>query len=249
MKFHHKVNLDTRIYVIIERNTIEIKRRNKMKIFPNIKGTIDNYDIIVIGHLRWNRYFHESPDAPPRGDPSTCTSTLIQGKDASGQKYVLLVDPTLRIKPQDYYFDINRRTGLHPEDITHCFVTHDHTDHQAGLNYFPNARWLAAPGVAEILKTSTYIDGSRVEVVEGEFLPGVYAYPIPGHTLSLHGVAFSFYNKKIIVAGDGVMTKYHFYYNTTEFEKDAELAADSIRNLKENFDIIIPGHDNAIVYR
>ena len=214
-----------------------------MDIFPKIVGRILDYDILVVGHIRWNKYFGESPDKP-RGGPSTCTSTLVRGEG-----YVLIIDPTLRLMPDDYYFDLNRRTGLRPEQVTHLYATHDHMDHHAAFNYFPNAQWLAAAPVAEILRASKHIDGSRVQAVQGEFLPGLVAVPILGHTLSLHGVAFIHQGKKIIVAGDGVMTKNHFRDNTTMYETDAAMAAQSIMNLKESADLIIPGHDNLIVNR
>ena len=218
-----------------------------MNIFPEIRGSVIDFDVIVVGHLRWNRYFGEGPDAPPRGDPSTCTSTLIKGKNWDGRDYVLVVDPTLRVTPENYYFDINRRTGLRPWQVTHCFSTHDHYDHQGGLNYFPEAVWYAAKPVAEILKKSEHINGSKMIGVEGEFLPGIFLVHIPGHTDTIHGIAFMHDGKKVLVAGDGVMTKYHFKNNTTEFQKDAEMAAASIQNMKESFDIIIPGHDNLIL--
>lgn len=32
--------------------------------FPKILGRIDSYDVIVIGHLKWNPYFNESSDTP-----------------------------------------------------------------------------------------------------------------------------------------------------------------------------------------
>ncbi|HHX64396.1 MAG TPA: MBL fold metallo-hydrolase [Chloroflexi bacterium] len=220
-----------------------------MSIFPTISGQIEEYNIIVIGHLRWNRYFGEGEATAPRGQPSTCTSTLIRGCDAEGVPYALLVDPTLRSSASDYYFDLNRRTGLHARDITHCFVTHEHMDHQAGLNYFPNAVWYAAPPVAEALRSSEYIDGDRVVSVEGEFLPGVCAVPLPGHTYGLHGVAFVSQGLHCIVAGDAVMTRHHFARETTEFQKDAEMAAETIRHLKESADVVIPGHDNLIIVR
>jgi len=217
--------------------------------FPHLTGQIADYDIIVVGHLRWNRYFGESADNPPRGQPSTCTSTLIQGVDQQGQPYRLLVDPTIRESASDYYFDLNRRTGLRARDITHCYVTHEHWDHQFGLSYFPNAQWLASAPVAEALRRSEYIDGSRVVAVEGEFLPGVCAVPLVGHTLSLHGAAFVYEGRRIVVAGDAVMTKHHYRHETTEFEKDAALAAEAIRWLKANADMVVPGHDNLIINR
>ena len=215
--------------------------------FPSIVCQIDRYDVIVIGHLKWNPYFSENADFPPRGNPSTCTSTMIRGKDAGGEPYVLLVDPTLRLRPEDYYFDINRRTGLSPQDITHCFVTHAHYDHQVGLNYFPQTKWYAAVPVVEELKKSEFIDGGRIIGVQGEFLPGIYALPLPGHTKSLHGVAFLSDGLRVVVAGDGVMTKDHFIHETTMFEQDGTKAAETIRRLKGMADVVIPGHDNAII--
>lgn len=216
-------------------------------VFDKIKGRIETYDVIVIGHLKWNPYFGESKEAPPRGDPSTCTSTMVRGLQEDGTPFVLLIDPTLRLTPEDYYFDINRRTGLRPEDVTHCFSTHSHYDHQAGLAYFPNAVWMAGEGVARELQDSKWIDGTRVKGVEGEFLPGVYAVSLPGHVKHLYGAAFWDGDWRVVAAGDGVMTKYHFWDGTTMFEEDAVMAEKTIQGLHEITDLVIPGHDNLIV--
>lgn len=213
-----------------------------------MRGRIDRYDIIVIGHLKWNVYFGESQKAPPRGDPSTCTSTMVRGRQADGNPYVLVIDPTLRPTPEDYFFDINRRTGLSSADVTHCYVTHEHFDHQAGLNYFPQAAWLAAEPVVQKLLDSPHIDGSRVRAVSGEFLPGVAVLPLPGHTPSLHGVAFEAEGLQCVVAGDGVVTRDHFANDTSAFEQDSALAAQTIQELKAIADIVVPGHDNLIVH-
>ncbi len=217
-----------------------------MSIFPSLSCQVDSYDLIVVGHLRWNRYFGESAANPPRGQPSTCTSTLVCGTDAQGHPFRLLVDPTLREMPTDYYLDLNRRTGLHAADITHCYVTHEHMDHQAALAYFPLATWYAAEPVADKLRASEYIDGSKVVAVQGEFLPGLYALPLPGHTLTLHGLAFLHQGLRIVVAGDAVMTRHHWQHDTCEFEQDAALAAQTIRQLKHSADVVVPGHDNLI---
>lgn len=221
-----------------------------MNIFPQISGSIIDYDILVMGHLKWNRYFNESPEDPPRGDPSTCTSVLIRGFDKCGEEYVLIIDPTLRVSPEDYHFDINRRTGLRPHEITHLFCTHHHGDHIEGLNYFKNAKWCTSNEVIRDLKGTGAIDSSRLIPVEGEFLPGIYALSLPGHTDNLHGIAFGHRGKKIIVASDAVMTKDHYEHNATEFQPDPEMnevAAQTIINIKESFDLVIPGHDNIIV--
>lgn len=224
-----------------------------MDVWQTIEGQAESWDVIVIGHLRWNRYWGESAGNPPRGQPSTCTSTLIRGRDAEGRPYLLLVDPTWRVTASDYYFDLNRRTGLRYSDITHCYVTHDHKDHQMGLNYFPNAVWCAAPPVQAILAGSADIDGARVRGVTGEFLPGVAPVALPGHTASLHGLAVRCSGRRIVVAGDAVMTRDHYREETTEFELDAAQAAETIRLLKSGTpgarfaDVVIPGHDNLLI--
>jgi len=237
-----------------------------MNIFPPIKTQDVTWDALVFGHLFWNRYFGETKENPPRSIPSTCSSVLIRGKDRDGKLYSLIVDPTTRRTPEEYHFDLNRRTGLRPEAITHCFVTHHHFDHWHGLRYFPNAQWLTGPGnkalIAEAVKQAVNenrdpgdgqppgIDADRVTEVCGEFFPGVWALPLSGHTKELHGVAFISGGKKILVASDAAMTANHFRDRATEFQPDAsmrELAAVTIQNIVESFDIVVPGHDNLIV--
>jgi glyoxylase-like metal-dependent hydrolase (beta-lactamase superfamily II) len=222
-----------------------------MDIFPDIAGRTENWDVIVMGHLKVNVYFGESYEKPPRGDPSTCTSVMVRGTERDGRPYILIIDPTIRERPEDFYFDINRRTGLRGKDVTHCFCTHHHGDHYEAMKYFPSAKWLAVPDVAALIKAGKNVfDISKLESAEGEFLPGVCAVPLPGHTGSLCGAAFAYRGKRVLAAGDAVMSKYHFDNGTTDFQNDPNLilkAAQSIRKIKDSFDIVIPGHDNIIV--
>ncbi|MDR3085393.1 MAG: MBL fold metallo-hydrolase [Christensenellaceae bacterium] len=220
-----------------------------MNIFPEIKGEIEDYDVLVHGHLKWNRYFGESADAPPRGDPSTCSSVLLRGRDFDGRPYLLILDPTIRLSPEAYYFDLNRRTGLRPDAITHCFSTHHHFDHWHGLHYFPGAAWLTGEGNAALIAEASGVDRGRFNEVSGEFLPGLFALPLPGHTEALHGLAFCFRGKRVLVAGDAVMTKHHFDDRRTEFQPDETLqkrAGETLQNIAQSFDIVVPGHDNTL---
>jgi glyoxylase-like metal-dependent hydrolase (beta-lactamase superfamily II) len=195
---------------------------------------------------------------------------LIRGKqiagNAAGSDFCLIVDPTTRRSPDEFYFDLNRRTGLGPQAVTHCFVTHHHFDHWHGLRYFPNARWLTGTGnKALIIEASEQarssgresgdglspeIDAERLLEVDGEFLPGVWAVPLPGHTASLHGAAFQHEGRRILAVGDAVMTGYHFKDRAAEFQPDKSLrsvAAATIEKIVVSFDLIVPGHDNLIV--
>ena len=235
-----------------------------MDIFPDLKVKDVRWDVLVFGHLACNRYFGESRDNPPRGAPSTCSSVLIRGRDSEGKGYCLIIDPTIRHSAEEYYFDLNRRTGLHPESITHCFSTHEHFDHWNGLKYFPHARWFTGTGnIPKISKAveqaagwdpgdhlSPRIPVEKLEEVSGEFLPGVYALPLPGHTAELHGVAFMAGGRRVLAAADAVMTAYHFADRATEYAPNEVLraqATDTIDKISASFDFIIPGHDNLIV--
>jgi len=221
-----------------------------MNLWPDIRSEVEDWDVITIGHLRWNRYFGENADWPPRGDPSTCTSTLVRGTDGQGKAYALLIDPTMKWTPPEFYFDLHRRTGLKPQAITHCYCTHPHLDHYDAFKYFPDARWLAAEPVAEALaKEAKSIDGGRVKGISGELFPGVFTVPLPGHAPALYGLAFLHRGRKILVAGDAVMTKHHFFHATTEYQPDPvmrDMAARTIADIKQSFDIVVPGHDNII---
>jgi len=236
-----------------------------MNIFPPLQTEVA-WDALVFGHLFWNRYFGESADNPPRGIPSTCSSVLVRGNDKNGKPYCLIIDPTTRKSPEEYYFDLNRRTGLRPEAITHCFATHHHFDHWHALRYFPNAQWFCGPGnkalIGEAVREAKNagkdpgdgenpeIDTDKITEVAGEFLPGVWALCLPGHTGELHGAAFISGGKKILIASDAVMTANHFRDRVTEFQSDEALrrqAAETINNIEESFDIVVPGHDNLII--
>ena len=235
-----------------------------MNIFPDLSFNDVRWDVLVFGHLRWNRYFGENAERPPRGSPSTCSSVLIRGREADGKDFFLIVDPTIRHSPEEYYFDLNRRTGLGPEAITHCFATHHHFDHWHGFKYFPGAKWLTGPGNRDLIINavknsagtdpgdglSPEIEAEKITEVKGEFLRGVAAVPLPGHTRDLHGIGFMSGNRKILVAGDGVMTSYHFRDRATEFQNDSawvKIAGQTIENIAGSFDLVVPGHDNLII--
>jgi len=237
-----------------------------MNIFPQLKNSDLSWDALVFGHLFWNRYFGETSENPPRSIPSTCSSVLIRGIGKDGKPYCLIVDTTTRRSPEEYYFDLNRRTGLGAGAITHCFATHHHFDHWHGFRYFPNAAWLTGPGNRELIAEAEKqakdtnkdpgdgqapeIGADRISEVSGEFLPGLWALPLPGHTRELHGVAFMSEGKKILAAADAVMTRNHFRDRATEFQNDPSLrslGAATIQNIADSFDIVVPGHDNIIV--
>jgi glyoxylase-like metal-dependent hydrolase (beta-lactamase superfamily II) len=167
-----------------------------------------------------------------------CTCTLI-----TGEGFRILVDPSLA-EAADMVKELDRRTGTKPRDITAVFVTHKHGDHFAGINHFPDSKWLAAPAVAEILNKSGKLP-HLVEGITGKLFNAVEVIHTPGHTNTHHGLHFDCGRLSIVIAGDSVATQDFFrerrgYFNAVDFE----LSARTMDKLAAMADIIVPGHDN-----
>jgi glyoxylase-like metal-dependent hydrolase (beta-lactamase superfamily II) len=200
---------------------------------------VKRWDVITIGNLSRNRYWGESDAKGVRA--AICTCTLI-----TGDGFRLLVDPSLADRG-DMARELDRRTGVKPRDINAVFVTHEHGDHFAGVAHFPDAKWLAAPAVAEILNKSAKLP-RRFESVTDRLFDAVAVIPTPGHTASHHSLRFDCDGLSVVVAGDAVATRDFFrerrgYYNAVDFE----LSARTMDKLATMADIIVPGHDNCFL--
>lgn len=209
-------------------------RRHKWKGQKN--SNVKRWDVITIGNLSRNRYWGESDAKGVRA--AICTCTLI-----TGIGFRVLVDPSLA-DAAEMAGELDRRTGIKPRDITAVFVTHKHGDHFAGIAHFPDAKWLAAPAVAEILNKSGKLP-RPVEGVTDRLGDSIDVIPTPGHTNKHHSLHFDCDGLSIVVAGDSVATRDFFrerrgYFNAVDFE----ISARTMDKLADMADIIVPGHDN-----
>lgn len=200
---------------------------------------VKRWDIITVGNLSRNQYWGEANDKAVR--KVLCTCTLI-----SGDGFRLLVDPS-EADAADMARELDRRTGLKLKDIKAVFVTHDHADHWPGLAHFPDARWMAGPGVAEILNKSGKLTG-HVEPVTGDLFEGIEVLPTPGHTPSHHSLRFDCDGLSVIAAGDAIATRDFFrarqnFYNAVDLKQGVA----TMNKIAELADLIIPGHDNYFV--
>jgi glyoxylase-like metal-dependent hydrolase (beta-lactamase superfamily II) len=197
---------------------------------------IHRWSIVTIGNLSRNRYWGEGDEQPVR--PALCTCTLIDGHGSQ-----LLVDPSLADR-QKMETELDRRTGLQLGEISAVFITHAHGDHHAGLMHFPDAAWLAAPGVAEAInKTGKY--AKAVMPAAGQIVDGVDLVPTPGHTTDHHSLRFDWNGHSIVVAGDAVMTWDFWRHRQGYFNSvDLEQVTRTMDDLASIADIIVPGHDN-----
>ena len=199
-------------------------------------GKVARWTVITIGNLSRNRYWGESEAKPLRG--AICTCTLI-----SGDGFHLLVDPSLAAA-EEMARELDRRTGLKPDDITGVFVTHEHGDHFYGIEHFRKAEWFAAAPVAAILNGSKKLT-RVVEAAPKTLFGAVEVIPTPGHTHSHHSLRFDCEGRSIVAAGDSVATRDFWTERKSYFNAvDAELAAKTMDRLASVATVIIPGHDN-----
>ncbi|SUS06563.1 conserved hypothetical protein [uncultured Defluviicoccus sp.] len=197
---------------------------------------IKRWDIVTVGNLARNVYWGEVP--PRQYRPTLCTCTLIQGEG-----FRLLTDPSLASAEQ-MATELDRRSGLKIAAIDSVFVTHHHGDHWAGLAHFPDAKWFAAPGVAQEINATKKLP-KPVEPAGGSAFAAIELVPTPGHTLSHHSLRFDCAGFSVVIAGDAVMTRDHFHDRLGHHNSvDLTLAAKSIDRIAGLADIVVPGHDN-----
>jgi glyoxylase-like metal-dependent hydrolase (beta-lactamase superfamily II) len=200
------------------------------------RPAVRRWTVITIGNLSRNRYWGES-DAKPVRD-AICTCTLI-----SGDGFELLADPSLA-DPAAMARELDRRTGRKPADITAVFITHEHGDHYAGIQHFPNAAWYAAAPVAEILNAKPGF-ARRFEPAPASLFGAVEVIATPGHTSSHHSLHFEWERRGVVIAGDSVATRDFWRDRRSYFNAvDPDLAARTMDRLAYLAQIVVPGHDN-----
>ena len=78
-----------------------------------------------------------------------------------------------------------------------------------------------------------------------EVLDSVDLFPLPGYTPGQSGLLLTEPTRTTIIAGDAVPTAAHFLAGQVFQESyDLEKAKDSLMEMYEIADVIIPGHDN-----
>jgi glyoxylase-like metal-dependent hydrolase (beta-lactamase superfamily II) len=224
----------------IKQSVINPDNSDETGISVRLKGKQDSrvrhWDIITIGNLSLNRYWGESDVKAIHS--VICTCTVISGDD-----FHIIVDPSLADEAA-MATELERRTGLKPDNIDTVFITHQHGDHVAGLKHFQNARWLAGPEVASALnKTAGF--PKQIEPAGNILFGAIEVISTPGHTPDHCSLRFDYRGLSIVIAGDSIATKDFWdekraYYNVM----DAAESKRSMLKIDSIADIIVPGHDN-----
>ncbi len=216
------------------------------------------YCVVSIGALSRNRLWGEL--SPIRTAHST--TTLVSTEDR-----MILVDPSLPGRVLEARF--NERTGKHLSDVTDVFCTTLRPVHSRGADALPHAKWwcieeeletyreylLSVLGSADRLGTG---DASGIEAelkrierfspAPVEFAKQVQVYPMHGASAGSAGLLLTPTITTIVIAGDTALTAEHV--NLGQIWKgcaNTEQALQSLQDLLELADIIVPGHDNVMV--
>ncbi|MBP3962492.1 N-acyl homoserine lactonase family protein [Paenibacillus lignilyticus] len=158
--------------------------------------------------------------------------------------------------------------GLRPEDIDTVILTHLHYDHIANIPLFVNAKiyvnrrgWdFAVERGVPIFDTFPhallrYMDNEMNEQLtlvpdEAEIVPGIRVIHVGGHTRCSQAVLIRMEDGIAAITGDVA-----FLYENLEREHpigfgfSSEESVYAIRRLKREADILLPGHDAAVLER
>jgi glyoxylase-like metal-dependent hydrolase (beta-lactamase superfamily II) len=212
------------------------------------------FDVISIGALSRNRLWGERE--PVR--TSHATTTLIR----TGKRHIL-VDPGL--PPMAVGAHLYERTGLRPQQIDTVFLTNFRPSHRAGLALFPHAKVFlheveqqtVRQHLEHLLAGADTDDENRemleeeLELVNATHAPDdqlaehIDLFPLFGYTPGTCGLLVTLPTLTLVITGDAVPTHEHFLAGQLLPDThDLEAAGESLREVYEIADLIIPGHDN-----
>jgi glyoxylase-like metal-dependent hydrolase (beta-lactamase superfamily II) len=160
------------------------------------------------------------------------------------------------------------RTGLQPQAIDTVFLTNFRPAHRAGLALFGHAKFLIheveqqamAQHLEAMIQDAPAGDVDR-QVLRQElelmrsFAPApdrladqLDLYPLAGYTPGTCGLLVKLMTATVLLAGDAVPTQDHFLAGQVLPDAyDIEGAQESMREVYEIADLIVPGHDNVFV--
>lgn len=215
-----------------------------------------DYRIISIGALSRHPLWQESI-ATERS--AHATTTLIRSENR-----VILVDPGL--PAQILAARLAERAGIGVEAVTDVFLTCFRPAHRRGLELFGEAEWWLneaereAVGMHLLAEFQQTEDEEFQEALKKEIAllrrtkaapeslaAQVDLYPVAGFTPGTAGLLLSLPSATVVIAGDAVATVEHLERGMVlEGAFNLDQARESLSEIIEIADWVIPGHDNIV---
>jgi glyoxylase-like metal-dependent hydrolase (beta-lactamase superfamily II) len=188
---------------------------------------------------------------PLRGEkgnlrPGHLSTTLLSVDDRK-----ILVDPSL---PGKILLDrLQERSGVQPAEITDVFLSSFRPESRRGLSLFEDARWLVSERERETVGVGLVEAFQKAEEAGDQELcttvreENIDLFPLPGVTPGLAGLLVAMPQWTIMVASDAVPTIEHFEAGQVlQTCKDIQAAQESLREVVEIADLLVPGRDGLI---
>ncbi len=150
--------------------------------------------------------------------------------------------------------------GVDPKDVSHVLLTHLHIDHIGFYDLFPNAQLVvnrrgflsALPGGIPkdimVALASRWPDSLRL-VEDEEVLPGIRTFHLGCHSECSQGIAIETQKGTVVLAGDVAFKFRNLEENIPIRAADLDECCAALERLKKEGDIVLPGHDPAVMER
>jgi glyoxylase-like metal-dependent hydrolase (beta-lactamase superfamily II) len=180
----------------------------------------------------------------------------------SGSRHIL-IDPGLPAPA--LAARLYERTGIAPQKIDTVFLTSFRPEHRMGLPLFDNAKWFiheieqqaAGQKLQRLIDEAPEEDEDRrlmedeLELLgrmsspEDRLADYIDLFPLFGVTQGNCGLLVAAPTTTILIAGDAVPTQDHFLAGQVlPDSSDIRTAQESLQEVYEIADLIVPGHDN-----
>ncbi len=177
---------------------------------------------------------------------------------------VLIIDGDKRILFDTGHYSVRNNILKYIKlyKINTLFLSHLHFDHclnadlfsEFNIDIYVHQKELDRLKSKKISDVYTFyffnqiVKNKKIKIFKKSFYlsPNVLAIETPGHTSGHSSLVVNNLNKSFIIAGDALKTYKDFTSKTKKNDKTAEDQVQMRRTLeyiKDNFDIIIPGHD------
>lgn len=218
------------------------------------------FDVVSIGALSRNPFWGETQ--PVR--TSHATTTLVRDGTTN-----ILVDPSLPGEALEHR--LSERTGIKPAQVEVVFLTTWRPVHRRGLHLFDHADWLLPPAELDAMRAHLerlagrykaagkqpdpmIVDEitllSRCKPASDKLTANVHLFPAAGASAGSAALLLASPLTTVVVAGDAVLTRLHLeHVQPYEESYDPAQAKESMVEILDVADQIVPGHDNLFIPR
>ncbi|MCK4602683.1 MAG: hypothetical protein KAU28_09465, partial [Phycisphaerae bacterium] len=178
-----------------------------------------------------------------------------------------LIDPSLPAQVLAVRF--NERTGLALADVTDVFCTTLRPVHRRGIEAMAGANWWTGPDELEAYREHLQGLSESAERLNAEDLANIaddlkllkrfrpapekfgrqiQLYPLAGPSVGSAGLLLTPPTSTVLIAGDAAATAEHVRRGQVwQGCADVDAATQSLEDLLEIADVIVPGHDNIML--